>query len=340
MKSSLSLLKQVDDLRTAWPREADDFTPWLAKEDNLKLLGSTIGLDGLELEAQEKNVGPFRADILCKETANDSWVLIENQLGRTDHKHLGQLLTYAAGLKATTIVWIAKHFTEEYRAAMDWLNDITGPEFNFFGLEIELWQIGDSPLAPKLNIACKPNDWSKSVAQGTKDVQSEPLTEAKQLQLEFWTAFREYVEEKQTSITPTKPLPQHWMNIAIGRTGIKLTAIASLWDSASESYNAHELRAELVLSDTHAKSYYAQLASEKAAIEKEFGELLTWHNPPQNQTCRIYVRTTADLNKRQMWPEQHEWLLLKLEALRKVFASRVRQLDAESYETQETDEPE
>ena len=338
MRSSLGILEQVD-LRTVWTNEADDFTPWLAKEENLKLLGDTIGLE-LELEAQEKNVGPFRADILCKETANDSWVLIENQLERTDHTHLGQLLTYAAGLNAVTIVWIAKRFTEEHRAAMDWLNYITGGDFNFFGLEVELWQIGDSAVAPKFNIACKPNDWSKSVAQGTKDVQSGALTESKQLQLEFWTAFREYVKERQTSITPTKPLPQHWMNIAIGRTGTKLSAIASLWDSASESYDAHELRAELVLFDTYAKSYYAQLENEKTALEQELREPLTWHNPPQKRMCRIYVRTTADLNKRQLWPEQHEWLLTKLEALRRVFAPRVKQLDAESYEMQEAEDSE
>jgi hypothetical protein len=86
------------------------------------------------LEAQERSVGLFRADILCKETTTDNWVLIENQLERTDHVHLGQLLTYAAGLQAVTIVWIAQYFTEEHRAALDWLNEITDERFNFFGL--------------------------------------------------------------------------------------------------------------------------------------------------------------------------------------------------------------
>src|SRR6267143_4897369 len=110
------------DLREAWTSESSGFTPWLAHEENLKLLGEAIGME-LELESQEKEVGPFRADILCKDTANDNWVLIENQLDRTDHSHLGQLITYAAGLNAVTIVWIAERFTEEHRAAMDWLNE-------------------------------------------------------------------------------------------------------------------------------------------------------------------------------------------------------------------------
>ena len=131
------------------------FYPWLAKEENLSLLGETIGIE-LELESQEKDVGPFRADILCKDTATDNWVLIENQLERTDHTHLGQLLTYAAGLNAVTIVWIAERFTAEHRAALDWLNEKTDEKINFFGLEIELWQIGDSPIAPNLILSVNP----------------------------------------------------------------------------------------------------------------------------------------------------------------------------------------
>lgn len=117
MASQLGRLEKVE-LREVWKTEASDFTPWLAQEQNIELLGETIGID-LEVEAQEKNVGPFRADILCKDTLTDNWVLIENQLERTDHTHLGQLLTYAAGLNAVTIVWIAERFTDEHRATLD-----------------------------------------------------------------------------------------------------------------------------------------------------------------------------------------------------------------------------
>lgn len=126
----LSKLKKVE-LRDVWLNEAEYFTPWLASEENIKLLGDTIGID-LEVESQEKDVGPFRADILCKDTANDSWVLIENQLEKTDHPHLGQIITYAAGLKAVTIVWIAKQFTDEHGAAIDWLNEITDTGFKYY----------------------------------------------------------------------------------------------------------------------------------------------------------------------------------------------------------------
>jgi hypothetical protein len=113
----LGRMEKILNLREAWESEAGDFTPWLAREENLALLGDTIGID-LELEAQEQNIGPFRADILCKNTETNNWVLIENQIEKTDHTHLGQILTYGAGLEATTIVWIAKSFTEEHRATL------------------------------------------------------------------------------------------------------------------------------------------------------------------------------------------------------------------------------
>src|SRR3989339_1840861 len=191
--SALGRLEQVD-LRNIWSSESEQFTPWLAQEENLKLLGNAIGIE-LELEAQEKNVGPFRADILCKDTATDHWVLIENQLEKTDHIHLGQLLTYASGLKAVSIVWLARKFTEEHRAALDWLNEITDDQFNFFGLEVELWRIGDSPIAPKFNIVSKPNDWSKTVAVGAREVKTTGLSDKKILQRDFWVAFTDYVRE-------------------------------------------------------------------------------------------------------------------------------------------------
>ena len=165
-KTELGRLERVD-LRKEWITEAQDFTPWLAQPENLAVLSQTLNMD-LETAGQEESVGPFRADILCRNTLDDSWALIENQLERTDHTHLGQLLTYAAGLQTVTVIWVAATFTDEHRAALDWLNDITDERFRFFGLEIELWRIGDSPAAPKFNIVSHPNQWTRSVSQASR----------------------------------------------------------------------------------------------------------------------------------------------------------------------------
>ena len=159
------------------------------------------------MEAQEKEVGLFRADLLCKDTVSDNWVFIENQLERTDHTHLGQLLTYAAGLHAVTIVWIAKRFSDEHRATLDWLNEITDEKFNFFGLEIELWKIGDSAIAPKLNLTCQPNNWSKTIAGETKALNSSDYSEGKRLQLEFWSTFRDFATDRACHSKVTKARP-------------------------------------------------------------------------------------------------------------------------------------
>lgn len=321
--SALGQLEKVD-LRVAWASEAGHFTPWLAQEGNIALLGDTLGVD-LEVEAQEKEVGPFRADILCKDTATGAWVLIENQLERTDHSHLGQLLTYAAGLEAVTIVWIARAFTEEHRATLDWLNEITDERFSFFGLELELWRIGDSVPAPKFNIVSKPNDWSRQVTRGANTL-AEGLTPVRQLQLEYWTAFRDYMQAGGSALKTTKPAPQTWMNLPLGRSGIYLAAIASTYDSIAQNSSANEIRAEMVISTANAKQLYGTLETQRARFEQALGEPLTWHNPPGNRSAKVYLRKVVNLAARADWPNQHQWLREKLEKLHATFAPVVRTL--------------
>jgi len=324
----LGRLQKVD-LRTAWTSESSGFTPWLAQEENLKLLGEAIGIE-LELESQEKEVGPFRADILCKDTANDNWVLIENQLERTDHIHLGQLITYAAGLNAVTIVWIAERFTEEHRAAMDWLNERTDEKINLFGLEIELWRIGDSPIAPKFNIISQPNDWSRTVQQAAAAAVG--VSEHKQLQLRFWTAFKKYMEDKGSFVRCQKPLPQHWTNHAIGRSGVHLNSIVSTWNSET-NVKGSEIRAQLYIDGPDAKQEFAALEKQKVTIEKSLGFPLAWHNPANKVMCRLSTRKDADFLNEALWLQQFEWLRERLETMHKVFAPIMKTLQIEQSDS-------
>jgi hypothetical protein len=320
MKNILNRLEKIP-LRHVWTNESGEFTPWLAQEENLKLLSDTIGIE-LGLVAQEKSVGSFFADIVCESMVDETKVLIENQLEKTDHTHLGQLLTYAAGLDAVTIIWIAAHINDEHRAALDWLNEITSEHFNFFGLEIELWRIGESDIAPKFNVVVQPNDWTKIVTGGfTKN-----LTDDKQLQLDFWTAFKIHILEREANVRPQQPRARHWMSFALGRSGIHLEAIASFWDSDSNSYSANELRAEVYLKGEQAKDRFLTLEKEKAEIEQEMGEKLSWYNPLDSKMCRIYLRKSVDLRDREQWPNHHHWLFEKLEKLYTVFRPRIRDL--------------
>jgi hypothetical protein len=310
-------------LRTVWSDEAQSFTPWLAQLENLKRLGDVLGMD-LETEIEEAAVGPFSADILCKDTTDSSWVVIENQIEKTDHRHLGQILTYAAGLGAKTLIWVASKFTDEHRAALDWLNDNTGEDISFFGLEIEVWRIGNSAPAPKFNVVCKPNDWSKAVRTqaATGDAK---ITPHKQLQFEFWTAFKEHLE-KQTSLRTQKPARQHWLTLTIGRAGFHIAAITSLWNNSTNSYGAPEVRVELVLGPPNAKERFVQLEAQKEAIQEKCDLPITWHNLDGSKSCKIYVRRDGDFTDRNKWPELFAWFRTYLERFRDIFAPIIREL--------------
>lgn len=307
-------------LRDFWKHESRDFTPWLAGPANIRLLGEAIGLE-LEVEAVERSVGPFFADILCKDVGSDTWVLVENQLEPTDHTHLGQLMTYAAGLEAKTIIWIAERFTSEHRAALDWLNEISSTEFNFFGVELELWRIAESLPAPKFNVVSQPNDWSRAVQASTRRGE---LTPGQEQQFAFWTEYKQFMETNSDIRCP-KPRPQAWMNHAIGRTDFHLTSIASTFDSESNSYGG-ELRVELVLDGPTAKPAFQLLEAQKLSIEQSTGVPLVWHNPSDRNMCRIYVRQAVSISDRDRWPEFHAWLKQRLEMFHRVFADRVKQL--------------
>lgn len=207
---------------------------------------------------------------------------------------------------------------------------MTGSNINFFGLEIELWRIGESQVAPKFNVASKPNDWTKSTG-GQGPGPSTPLTDTKLLQQEYWTALREYMIENNSNVKPTKPLPQHWMNFAIGRSYFQLQAFA----------NTKEDRIALGLTMTgqDAKAHFNLLSQERGEIEEEFGQTLEWLELPERQESRIMLHDKqANPNDRDDWPVQHAWLSQKLEQFDTVFRTRVKQLDASMFDPQEAEE--
>jgi len=149
-------------LREAWKHEAHEFTPWLAH--NIDHLSEVIGVP-LELTGTEVAVETFSADILARNPMDDSIVLIENQLETTDHTHLGQIMTYVAGLEAQTVIWIAPSFREPHLSAIRWLNEHTADGFSFFAIKARVVRIGDSPFAPIFEVVEKPNDWEREIKQ-------------------------------------------------------------------------------------------------------------------------------------------------------------------------------
>lgn len=312
MAITLGNLEKID-IREYWGDEAKNFTPWLKKDKNLKLLSDAIGLD-LSFEDIESSVGSFKCDLVANDLISNKKVIIENQLEKTDHDHLGKLATYASGLGADIVIWIAKTITDEHRQAIDWLNEITNEEIGFFALEIELWKIDESSPAPKFNVVCSPNEWAKLIKNANST-----LTETKLLQLNFWNAFREYMLEQGTYFRMRKPYPQHWYDIAIGRSYFTMAL----------SVNTREERigVEIYIGGLNAKKAFHQLLLQKEKIEKEIGSNLDWQELPDKQDCRILLSSTGyQLKNEKQWPEMFAWLKENSEKFYKAFSGRVKKL--------------
>lgn len=316
------------ELRDIWMSESTHFTPWLAREENLLTLGETLGLE-IELEAQEKSVGPFRADILCKDIGTNAWVLIENQLERTDHSHLGQLLTYASGLEAVTIIWIAARFTEEHRSTLDWLNRITDETFRFFGIEVELWRIGNSPAAPRFNIVSKPNNWNKQVAQAARAIDETELSDTRAFQRAYWAALGSVLMSKGGPLAKErKAQPQSWMPYSVGRSGFGV--------NAAMSRPKRLIRAELYISNPNAKAFFHLLSAQKSQIEAELGYALDWEELPEGKDARISsALNDVDPENRLDWGRQHDWLAARLNEFYRVFVNRLKMLNASDWQPDE-----
>ena len=162
MSTNLGKLEEVQDLRSVWPNEAKDFTPWLSS--NISRLGETLGID-IDVEETESAVGDFNVDIFAVDADTGKKIIIENQLEATDHDHLGKLITYAAGKAADLVIWVVKKARDEHKAAIEWLNNHTTEDIGFILCEIKLYRIGDSAIAPSFVVIEKPNDWAKEMKQ-------------------------------------------------------------------------------------------------------------------------------------------------------------------------------
>ena len=311
------------DLSEVWETEPRHFTPWLAQEENLNTLGKTLGIE-LELEAQEINVGDFRADILCKNTEDDSWVLIENQLEATDHRHFGQLLTYAAGLDAYTVIWIAKTFRREHCAILDWQNRITDERYRFFGVEMKVWQIEGSARAVQFDVVSSPNDWTRGVSQDTQRAVNKELSETRQLIKKFWAGLREYMVDRDSSVNCPVPTTRRYIQFSIGRTNFSIMA----W----LAHTRNEIGIWLYVQGDNAEAHFRLLEEQQEDIHDDFGATLEWNELIGSKSSRICLnKVDTDCLDENDWPHQHEWFRTKLELFDTVFRQRIKILNAEDW---------
>jgi hypothetical protein len=307
-------------LAIAWPAEDGNFTPWLAGAEAIKLLSEALAIE-LEVEAVERWVGSFRADILARTVDQlEHHGIIENQLGRTDHKHLGQILTYLAGVEsAKTIIWIAETIQSDHRAAIDWLNTNTTEEYSFFAVEIELWRIEQSPPAPRFNVIASPNNWARRARNAAKLVESAEDAERFRIRLAYWASFGRFLEEKKSRFRIRRDVRDSWFYFPIGCSGFNI--------NATLTYSRKRVGVELYISGLHAKLVFKSLLQDKEKIEREFGEPLEWCELQGKTASRISLfRQDVDPADEEQYADLHVWMLSKMEKFRAVFAERVKAL--------------
>lgn len=296
--------------REVWPHEAYDFTPWLLA--NADVLSDLLGMD-LDLEVAEHPVGGFSLDLLGRDTATGQRVIVENQLETSDHTHLGQILTYAAGTDPTTIVWVAPAFRAEHRAALDWLNTRTDENTRFFGVEIAVVRIGTSEPAPMFKLIAQPNDWEKSVRAATTP---DGLTEKEQLYQRFWARLMGVVQQERPGWTRgTTPPRGSWFSMSTGTKGAtyylwftRAGLASQLWfEDRDASVNDHRL---------------AVLIEQRERVTATYGLPLDFEDLPGKKSTRFgEVLAGATLADESRWDEYIAWLIDRQTRMRAVVAA-------------------
>ena len=293
--AEIATLKKIN-LRDVWKDEGQ-FSDWLA--ENLSRLGDELGM-ALERSEREKAVGPFSADIICADQISKFDVVIENQFTRTDHDHLGKMITYASGLQSQIIIWVAPRFRDEHRSAIDWLNYISGPETGFFGVVLEVFQISDSAYAPHFDIVARPNDWQRQVKRSSSTSRGMPPNETALKLMSFWEDVRAYFEKRSDFMTEQS-------SVRVGNTKFDFThyfpsTVPRHYLRAKFNSDITQFHVEIFLSGSRDRPEYSQdwlkhLMAVKDEIEEVAGAPLIWDNPEQNVEMSIrYKPETANID--------------------------------------------
>ncbi|WP_112133745.1 DUF4268 domain-containing protein [Glycomyces dulcitolivorans] len=287
------------DLREIWHHEAHHFTPWLL--NNADALAEALGME-LELEQAEHPVGDFSLDLIGTDAATGDRVIIENQLADTDHGHLGQLLTYAAGTDAAAVVWIARNFREEHRRALDWLNERTDSDTRFFGVAVRVWRIGDSAPALQFNVVAAPNDWGKRVRSTAA---AQQRGEGKRpLYLEFWEQLTNAISQRGHGwCRPGRRNSVNWIDFSTG---------APRGTQYGMSFTRDSLRSELYLHNREQiepSTSFERFLERREALETHYGSSLEFEALEGRKASRIADYRPGSIEDTDAWPEFIDWFI-------------------------------
>lgn len=250
----------TDEPRQLFPNEAGDFTTWL--EEHIEVLGDRLGLK-LSNAEREQAVGSFSADLRA-EDGDGRLVVIENQLERTDHDHLGKVLTYLVNLEAKIAIWVSPAPRPEHMRVVQWLNEITPADVAFYLVKLEAVRIGASPLAPLFTPLVGPSEEARAVGTERKELAQTPA-----LRREFWTQLLELSRSRTHLFKTISPSDDDWISFGGGRSGLQF------------SYVIQRKRSCVRLdidggsgSEAQNKRIFEHFNANRLAIQRDFGSTL------------------------------------------------------------------
>lgn len=259
-------------LRKVWKHEAHDFTVWL--EGNIDVLREIVGFEILNPE-REQSSGNFSVDLKAEDASGNS-VIIENQLEKSDHDHLGKIITYLAAFDAKVAIWIVSHPRQEHIDAISWLNQGSN-DCDFYLLQIEAIQIGNSAPAPLITKIVGPSEEAKQVGR----IKQEDSMRH-HLRLAFWTRLLEISKQKHTLFNSISPTKDTWIGTSAGKRGFQY----AYW-LTKDSIRA-ELRIDLGKdSDAENLRFFNQLKNHQKAIETAYGGSLEWNEAEGYRVCIV-----------------------------------------------------
>lgn len=297
-------------LKDLWPGEATHFTPWLS--ENLALLGDRLGME-LELQQAEAEAGDFSADIVAIDVATNRRVVIENQFGLSDHRHLGQILTYSSVLGASVVVWIAESVRQEHRSAIDFLNQNLRHDLQLYAVEAKVVRIDDSLPAFRLDVVCAPAEIH--VPDETRD------SDTKEKYRVYYQALLDELRTQHRFTNARAGQPQNWYTFA--------SESSRVFKYSTTFAQGGKVRAEIYIDmgdKAKNEALFDLLLARQDEIQREFGGPLAWERLDTKRACRVAVYRDGDIDAdSEVLAEIQAWVVAQLLQLKKVFPSYMAQ---------------
>lgn len=306
----------VSEIRGIWPSEEKHLSPWIA--ENVEALNEVLHLQ-IEIDSQEEYVHGFRLDLAGTDTFWQMPVIIENQFGKSDHDHLGKLITYSAAKEAGIVIWIANEIRIAHREAIDWLNGISPHEMTFYGVELEVFRIDDSLPAPNFRIVSGPPPSKR------RTVVSGEITPRNKRYRDFWDRLRGELLDLDPNFTRGKAPPQSWWSLGIGRSGFALMG----WFTIDEKFRV------TMYIDTGSKEQndvaFEQLKESRSAIEAGIGHELLWDPLSDKRASIAYVAVDGTIDDdEERLGEIIGWAVPTMVKFREVFRPLIKNLELEA----------